>query len=50
MSLVVYNLANGVDVEATRARIDQYKKDNQASIVKNRQRQVCALNGSVGWK
>ena len=36
----VYNLANGIDVEETRHRVEQYKKENQALIMKNRARLV----------
>ncbi len=42
-SLPVYNLANGVDVDQTRAKMDAYKKDNQTLIMKNRDRQVTYL-------
>eukprot|EP01116_Phalansterium_solitarium_P023080 TRINITY_DN7900_c0_g1_i1.p1 TRINITY_DN7900_c0_g1~~TRINITY_DN7900_c0_g1_i1.p1 ORF type:complete len:277 (-),score=57.53 TRINITY_DN7900_c0_g1_i1:24-854(-) len=37
---IVYNLVNGIDVEATQARIARYKKDNEAAIAVNRARQV----------
>lgn len=36
----VFNLANGIDVEQTRAKVDAYKKENQTQIMKNRDRQV----------
>lgn len=36
----VYNLTNGIDVDETRYRVEQYKKENQALIVKNRDKQV----------
>lgn len=39
----VYNLANGIDVEETRHRVERYKKENQAQIVKNRDRLVRQL-------
>ncbi|XP_064403367.1 CDK-activating kinase assembly factor MAT1-like isoform X1 [Halichondria panicea] len=37
---IIYNLANGVDVDQTRAKMDAYKKDNQTLIMKNRDRQL----------
>lgn len=33
---IVFNLAYGIDVEATKRKIEQYKKDNQTVIRKNR--------------
>ena len=36
----VYNLTNGIDVDETRYRVEQYKKENQALIIKNRDKQV----------
>ena len=38
----MYNLANGINVDETRHLVEQYKKDNQTVIVKNRARQVYA--------
>ena len=38
--LAVYNLANGINVEETRHLVEQYKKENQTVIAKNRARQV----------
>ncbi|RWS11750.1 ATP-dependent RNA helicase DDX55-like protein [Dinothrombium tinctorium] len=35
---IIYNLANNVDVEATKRRIEQYKKENADTIVRNRSR------------
>lgn len=37
---LVFNLANGEDVEATRAKVDTYRKENQTLIMRNRMRQV----------
>lgn len=42
-SVTVFNLANGVDVEQTKARVEAYKKENQTLILKNRDRQVTIL-------
>ena len=41
---IVFNLANGIDVEITKQKIDEYKKNNQALIMKNRQKQVNIIN------
>jgi CDK-activating kinase assembly factor MAT1 len=35
---IVFNLANGIDVEGTKLRVEQYKKENQTIIAKNRQK------------
>lgn len=37
---IVFNLANGVDVEGTKRKMNLYKKENQTLILKNRERQV----------
>ena len=39
-SFAVFNLTNGIDVEETKRKVNQYKKDNETSILKNRERQV----------
>ena len=36
---IVYNLTNGIDVEETKEKIEAYRKENQALILKNRVRQ-----------
>lgn len=33
---IIYNLTNGIDVEETKQQIDQYRKENQEIIKKNR--------------
>ena len=40
MSDAVFNLANGIDVEEMKQKVEKYKKENQALIMKNRARQV----------
>jgi CDK-activating kinase assembly factor MAT1 len=35
---IIYNLSNGIEVEATKRRVEQYKKDNADAISKNRGR------------
>lgn len=40
---IVFNLANGIDVELTKERIEQYRRENQTAIMKNRQKQVRLL-------
>jgi len=37
---IIFKLTNNVDVDATRRKIDQYKKDNKTMINKNRGRQT----------
>lgn len=37
---VVYNLASGKDMEETNAKVDSYRKENEAIIKRNRMRQV----------
>ena len=39
-TLAVFNLCNGVDVEATRVRMERYRRDHQTLIMKNRDKQV----------
>ncbi|XP_065843604.1 CDK-activating kinase assembly factor MAT1-like [Oscarella lobularis] len=34
---IVFNLTNGIDVESTKARVEEYKKKNKAMILKTRQ-------------
>ena len=46
---VVFNLCNGVDVEATRERMEHYRRDHQTLIMKNRDKQVYR-NGAVGTR
>ena len=36
---IIYNLTNGIDVEETKEKIELYRKENQALILKNRVRQ-----------
>ena len=38
--LIVFNLANGIDVEETKKKMNLYKKENQTLILKNREKQV----------
>ena len=33
-------MCNGVDVEATKEKIERYRRDHQTMIMKNRERQV----------
>ena len=33
---IVYNLANGIDVDATKRKVEAYKKENAEAIAKNR--------------
>ena len=41
----VFNLSNGIDVEATKERIEAYKRENKDVIRKNRSKMVSyALN------
>lgn len=40
LETIIFNLANGIDVEITKQKIDEYKKNNQALIMKNRQKQL----------
>ena len=40
MSDAVFNLANGIDVEEMKQKVEKYKRENQALIMKNRARQV----------
>ena len=40
ISTAVFNLANGVDVEEMKQKVEIYKRENQALIMKNRARQV----------
>ena len=40
LSPSVYNLANNIDTEITKEKIELYKKENQANIIKNRQKLV----------
>lgn len=42
MVCIVFNLCHGVDVEATREKMKQYRKDHQSQIMKNREKQVTA--------
>jgi CDK-activating kinase assembly factor MAT1 len=35
---IVYNLCNGVDVEATREKMERYRRDHQTLIMKNREK------------
>jgi CDK-activating kinase assembly factor MAT1 len=35
---IVYNLCNGVDVEVTREKMEQYRRDHQTFIMKNREK------------
>ena len=48
----VYNLTNGIDVEETKQKTEWYRKENQAIIMKIRERQVgkcvCGGGGGVG--
>jgi CDK-activating kinase assembly factor MAT1 len=37
---IVYNLCNGVDVEVTREKMEQYRRDHQTFIMKNREKRV----------
>ena len=48
---IVFNLANGIDVEETKRKMNLYRKENQTLILKNRERQVreplvCILLGA----
>ena len=36
----MFNLTNGIDVESTKARVEEYKKKNKAMILKTRQENV----------
>ena len=36
----VFNLANEIDVEQTKKKVESYRKDNQTVIMKNRDRTV----------
>jgi CDK-activating kinase assembly factor MAT1 len=36
---IVYNLCHGVDVEATREKMEHYRRENQALILRNREQQ-----------
>ncbi len=36
VEMIVFNLTNGVDVEETRMRMEQYKRENKDQIKKNR--------------
>ena len=36
----VYNLCHGVDVEQTKERMEQYRKEHQTLIMRNRERKV----------
>ena len=40
ISDAVFNLANGIDVEEMKQKVEKYKRENQALIMKNRARQV----------
>lgn len=40
LHILVFNLANGIEVEMTKEKIEQYKKENQNIITKNRQKLV----------
>lgn len=40
--LAVFNLCQGVDVEATKEKMECYRRDHQTMIMKNRERQVRA--------
>lgn len=46
-------MTNGVDVEETKQKVETYKKENQALIMKNRARQVMcntvAFSYQVQW-
>ncbi|RWS28863.1 CDK-activating kinase assembly factor MAT1-like protein [Leptotrombidium deliense] len=33
---IIYNLANNIDVDSTKRKVEQYKKENQEQIMKNR--------------
>ena len=44
MSDAVFNLANGIDVEEMKQKVDKYKRENQALIMKNRARQVMCVS------
>ncbi|KAH8041127.1 hypothetical protein HPB51_013787 [Rhipicephalus microplus] len=33
---IIYNLANEIDVEATRRKVEQYKRENKAQIQKGK--------------
>ncbi|EDV29119.1 CDK-activating kinase assembly factor MAT1 [Trichoplax sp. H2] len=35
---IIYNLTNGINVDETKAKVEKYKKDNQALIARNRSR------------
>lgn len=37
---VVFNLASGRDMEETNAKVDRYRKENEAIIRRNRNRKV----------
>ncbi|CAG0881542.1 unnamed protein product [Cyprideis torosa] len=37
---IIFNLANNVDVEETKKKVEQYRKDNKDSIVKNKLRPI----------
>lgn len=45
---VVFNLCHGVDVEATREKMKQYRKDHQSQIMKNREKQVTSPCTAAG--
>ena len=50
ISDAVFNLANGIDVEEMKQKVEKYKRENQALIMKNRARQViyvCVIQGSI---
>lgn len=36
----VYNLCNGIDVEATRVKMECYRRDHQSQIMRNREKRV----------
>lgn len=36
----MYNLSNDIDVEATKKKIENYRKDNKDQIIKNRSKVV----------
>ena len=38
---IVFNLANNIDEEATKRTMEEYRRNNQKLILKNRAKQVC---------
>ena len=43
IELLVFNLTNNIDEEATKKMIEEYRRNNQTLILKNRAKQVLTL-------